>query len=677
MLWNKKIIVLFILTVGVRAETAEAWSPEMVIQMKSISQLDISPSGDLVAFAVREALIEGEKSEYLNQIWLTGTATETPPVQYTFGDKSASRPRFSPDGKHIAFSRDGSEKSQVWIMRTAGGEAWQFSYQKESVIDFKWSPDGQHIAMVMKDPKSEEEETEEEEKRDVILVDQNFKNNHIYLKRFTTEIDTTEADKVTSGSFTVNAFNWSPDGRLIVFSHSEEPTFNSRSITGDISVVTVANKTTTTLVDWPGVDADPLFSPDGKTIAFSSDGGTTERIGLGDCFVVSAKGGKPRKLAETPNRSVGVRGAPGIMQWSKDGKHVYTSDYEGTTTQIYKLDVKGNKIAGLTAYNGVISNPVISSDEKKIVFVGQSTEVPAELYVSDLRKFDPKVLSTFNRNKDWPEITKTERVSWKSKDGLEIEGLLTYPLGYKQGKKYPLALMIHGGPAGVFTETFTGNPSIYVIQYFAEKGYAVLRPNPRGSTGYGKEFRYANFKDWGFGDYEDIMSGVDKTIDMGIADPERMAVMGWSYGGYMTSFLVTRTGRFKAASMGAGLPNLVSMVTTTDIPDYLVAHMGSEIWEDYETYEKHSAIYRIGKVTTPTQVIHGSNDLRVPFTQGQEFYVALKRRGIDTEMVVYPRTPHGPREPKLLMDVSPRIMAWLDKYIDRGQKDVQADGAKP
>ncbi len=677
MLWNKKIIVLFILTVGVRAETAEAWSPEMVIQMKSISQLDILPSGDLVAFAVREALIEGEKSEYLNQIWLTGTATETPPVQYTFGDKSASRPRFSPDGKHIAFSRELSEKSQVWIMRTAGGEAWQFSYQKESVIDFKWSPDGQHIAMVMKDPKSEEEETEKEEKRDVILVDQNFKNNHIYLKRFTTEIDTTEEDKVTSGSFTVNAFNWSPDGRLIVFSHSEEPTFNSRSITGDISVVTVANKTTTTLVDWPGVDADPLFSPDGKTIAFSSDGGTTERIGLGDCFVVSAKGGKPRKLAETPNRSVGVRGAPGIMQWSKDGKHVYTSDYEGTTTQIYKLDVKGNKIAGLTAYNGVISNPVISSDEKKIVFVGQSTEVPAELYVSDLRKFDPKVLSTFNRNKDWPEITKTERVSWKSKDGLEIEGLLTYPLGYKQGKKYPLALMIHGGPAGVFTETFTGNPSIYVIQYFAEKGYAVLRPNPRGSTGYGKEFRYANFKDWGFGDYEDIMSGVDKTIDMGIADPERMAVMGWSYGGYMTSFLVTRTGRFKAASMGAGLPNLVSMVTTTDIPDYLVAHMGSEIWEDYETYEKHSAIYRIGKVTTPTQVIHGSNDLRVPFTQGQEFYVALKRRGIDTEMVVYPRTPHGPREPKLLMDVSPRIMAWLDKYIDRGQKDVQADGAKP
>ena len=217
----------------------------------------------------------------------------------------------------------------------------------------------------------------------------------------------------------------------------------------------------------------------------------------------------------------------------------------------------------------------------------------------------------------------------------------------------------------MFNQSFTGNPGIYTIQYFTNNGYAVLRPNPRGSTGYGKDFRYANFKDWGFGDYEDIMSGVDEVIDMGVADPKRLAVMGWSYGGYMTSFVVTRTDRFKAASMGAGLPNLISMTTTTDIPDYLVAHMGGEFWDDYETYEKHSAMYRIKNVVTPTQILHGENDLRVPFTQGQEFYVALKRRGVQTEMAVYPRTPHGPSAPKLLMDVSPRILNWLDKYIDR------------
>ncbi len=205
-----------------------------------------------------------------------------------------------------------------------------------------------------------------------------------------------------------------------------------------------------------------------------------------------------------------------------------------------------------------------------------------------------------------------------------------------------------------------------MLQYFAQNGFAILRPNPRGSTGYGKEFRYANYKDWGYGDYEDVMSGVDKVIDMGIAHPDSLALMGWSYGGYMTSFIVTRTNRFKAASMGAGLPNLISMVSTTDIPDYLVAHMGSEFWDDYETYEKHSAIYRIKNVTTPTQVIHGARDLRVPFTQGQEFYVALSRRGVPTEMIVYPRTPHGPREPKFVMDVSQRIMKWFNTHLRKG-----------
>ena len=174
-------------------------------------------------------------------------------------------------------------------------------------------------------------------------------------------------------------------------------------------------------------------------------------------------------------------------------------------------------------------------------------------------------------------------------------------------------------------------------------------------------------KDWGFGDYEDLMSGVDKVISMGVASGDSLCLMGWSYGGYMTSFMVTRTGRFKAASMGAGLPDLISMVTTTDIPDYLVAHMGGEYWNDYATYQKHSAVYRIKNVTTPTQVIHGQRDFRVPFTQGQEFYVSLKRLGVPTEMIVYPRTPHGPREPKFVEDVSFRILKWFEKHL-RGKK---------
>jgi dipeptidyl aminopeptidase/acylaminoacyl peptidase len=238
-------------------------------------------------------------------------------------------------------------------------------------------------------------------------------------------------------------------------------------------------------------------------------------------------------------------------------------------------------------------------------------------------------------------------------------------VNYREGSRVPLILNVHGGPAGVFAQSFTGAPSIYMLQTFAQQGYAVLRPNPRGSTGYGKEFRFANVKDWGYGDMDDLMAGVDHVIGMGVAHTDSLLLMGWSYGGYMTSFAVTRTDRFKAASMGAGLPNLISMITTTDIPDYLAGHMDGEFWDDHETFEKHSAMYRIANVKTPTQVIHGANDLRVPFTQGQEFYVALQRRGVATEMIVYPRTPHGPREPKLLMDVTGRILTWFDKHLGR------------
>ncbi|MDZ7715961.1 MAG: prolyl oligopeptidase family serine peptidase [Balneolaceae bacterium] len=190
--------------------------------------------------------------------------------------------------------------------------------------------------------------------------------------------------------------------------------------------------------------------------------------------------------------------------------------------------------------------------------------------------------------------------------------------------------------------------------------------NAEGSTGYGKDFRYANVQDWGFGDYQDLMTGVDKVLDMGVADEDNLFEMGWSYGGYMTSFIVTRTDRFNAVSMGAGLPNLISMVNTTDIPSYLVGHMGGYYWESEEmeeVYERHSAMYRLKEISTPTQIIHGAEDVRVPTSQGQEFYWALDEIGVPTELILYPRTPHGPREPKFIADVPNRIMSWFMQYM--------------
>ena len=652
----KKLLSFTILIIIANAQPKD-WTPELSIKVKSISDLNFS-NNNQIAMVVREALIDGKKSEYLSQIWVSHS-DNSEPTKFTHYEKSSTHPRFSPDGKFLAFLSSRSEKQQIWVMRTNGGEAWQFTFEKQGAGSFKWSPDGNKIAFLMKNPKTEKEEKDEKEKRDVILVDKNFKYSHLYLKTFTTKVDTNKANRITKGEFDITSFNWNPNGRNIVFAQSLEPTFNSRFISGDISLVNVKSKTVRKLITWGGNDRNPIFTPDGKSILFTSDGEKNEPIGFSDVYKVSSNGGKPKKLAETPNRSTN------IIKCSSNSNYVYVSEANRTKSEIYKISLNNKEIRPILNLDGRVSSPNISNDSETIAFVKQELNKPGEVYLSELSNISPKQISNFNSSLEFPKFAKTELLQWSSKDGLEIEGLLTYPAKYNKRKKYPLALIIHGGPAGVFSQSFTGNPSIYMIQYFASKGYAVLRANPRGSTGYGKDFRFANFKDWGFGDYEDIMSGVDKVIDMGIADPERLAVMGWSYGGYMTSFVVTRTDRFKAASMGAGLPNLVSMTTTTDIPDYLVAHMGAEFWEDYETYEKHSAIYRINNVKTPTQVIHGSNDLRVPFTQGQEFYVALKRKGVSTEMVVYPRTPHGPREPKLLMDVSPRILAWLDQFIKR------------
>ena len=654
----KKLLSLSFFIISLSGQALN-WAPELSIQLKKISDLNISDKSNKISFVVREALIEGEKSEYLSQIWVANT-DGSDLVQFTYDKKSNTHPRFSPDGKYLAFISKRSEKPQIWIMNIAGGGPWQFTHEKQGAGAFHWSPNSKTIAFLMKDPETDEEEKNKKEKRDVILVDKNFKYGHIYTKKFNLKSDTSKAERITNGNYDITNFDWNPNGKNIAFSHRPEPTFNSGFVSGDISMVNLSNKKVKSLVTWEGVDSSPSFSPDGKLIAFTSNGGNREAIGLNDIFVIKTNGGKPRKLSETPNR-----GRVGIINWSTDSRYVYIRDLDRTQSQLYKIGVQDKSIDALFDAEGFVSSIAISNDETKIIYVKQTVDKPSEVFSGLLRQIKTKRITDFNISLDLPAVTKTEILQWESKDGLEIEGLLTYPANYNKRKKYPLALIIHGGPAGSFPQTFTGNPGIYVVQYFTSKGYAVLRPNPRGSTGYGKDFRYANFKDWGFGDYEDIMSGVDKVIEMGVADQKRLAVMGWSYGGYMTSFVVTRTDRFKAASMGAGLPNLISMTSTTDISNYLVAHMGDEFWNDYKTYEKHSAIYRIKNVVTPTQILHGENDLRVPFTQGQEFYGALKRKGVSTEMVVYPRTPHGPREPKLLMDVSPRILTWLDKYINR------------
>ncbi len=650
--------------VSVHAGEADRWDPQLGILYRSLSDTAISADGTRVAWVVREPRIEGEDSKFVDQIWVADSdGTSAGGRQFTRGDESSSSPAFSPDGRWLAFLAargDSSDepKAQVWKLSMSGGEAEKLTDAEAGVTSFQWSPDGTKIAYLSPDPQSEEEKTAEKEKTDVILVDRDFKFSHLYSIPAESTGKPVEATRLTEGDFHLTDFDWSPDGSRLVFAFAPDPRINTTGTQQDLAWVLSSGGDVRPLVRRDGVDGTPHYSPDGRSIAFTSHGGRVERVGLADLWLIDADGGTPRALPHTPDRQAS------IVAWAPDGASLIVSEAEHTRRGTLRVGIATGEVNDLPTSapfrEGVTSSPALDATGNTVAWVWQSSDEPQEVYVVAPDDPAPRRISAANQDVPRPPMGATELLSWRSRDDRwEIEGLLTYPVGYRRGDRVPLILNVHGGPSGVFSETFTGSSSIYQIQYFAQLGYAVLRPNPRGSSGYGKDFRYDNIEDWGFGDFDDLMAGVDHVIGLGVADEENLFLMGWSYGGYMTSFAVTRTDRFRAASMGAGLPNLVSMVTTTDIPDYLTQHMGGEFWDDYETYERHSAIYRIANVVTPTQVIHGARDLRVPFTQGQEFYVALQRRGIPTEMIVYPRTPHGPREPKLLMDVSPRIAKWF------------------
>ena len=650
-------ILTMMFVIGLESLTAqqviENWTPEAMVNLPVAGSPELSPDGSMIAYTVRETNMEGDESSFTTHIWVAA-ADGSVNRQFTRGEQSATNPQFSPDGRYLSFISSRHNGRQVYKMYLTGGEAQKITSAENGVGSYAWSPDGSRIAYTTADPKTKEEKTREREKRDVTVVDQNYRFSRIYVQ----SVESDSGKAIYGEDLHTTSFDWSPDGSTIVFAHQPTPRINDR-YEMNISTVPADSGTVSALVHREGTDSSPYFTPNGRSVVFSSHGGQVEGIGLNDLYVVSAAGGEPRALAHTFDRNSSIIGFD-------SAGNVLVREWRKTSSSLYRVPMNGNDPWLITPEDGVYNQFAVNGQGNRIVFTYETPETPREIYYSNLNRFSAQKVSTVFDDISLPEFGLTEVLTWTSNDGMEIEGLLTYPAGYQDGDKVPLILMVHGGPSGVYAQTWTGSGSIYAIQYFAEQGYALLRPNPRGSSGYGKEFRYANFQDWGYGDYEDLMTGVDRVIEMGVADSDQLFEMGWSYGGYMTSWIVTQTDRFKAVSMGAGLSNLVSMVGTTDIPDYLLAHMGGPYWgENMETYERHSAVYFMDDVVTPTQIIHGDGDLRVPLGQGQEFYWALQELGVDTEMILLPRTGHGPTEPKLIAEVSNRILKWFDKYIER------------
>jgi dipeptidyl aminopeptidase/acylaminoacyl peptidase len=489
-------------------------------------------------------------------------------------------------------------------MRANGGEAEMITDAKSGVGGFEWSPDSRSIAFTMADPLTDAEEKNNKGKDDSRWIDENVKMSHLYIVPVAKDsAGKRETRQLTKGSFTVGSgrggreFDWSPDGKSIVFTQTKTPKADDWT-SANVSVVGVTSGEIKALAATGAAESQPSYSPDGKWIALCISDNPATWGGQDRIHIVANTGGTPRALLATYDEQ------PNLIGWSADGKRIYFSEIRGTTTAISAINVETGAVTDIDKGRAVYGAINLNYSRAMFGLTMQNNDVAPEAYVARVDGFAPVKVSAANAGLPKQALGKMEVVRWKSSDGMEVEGILNYPVNYKTGERVPMLLIIHGGPAGVFTQNFAAGPGGYPIAAFNARGYAVLRANPRGSSGYGRKFRYANYKDWGGGDYRDLMTGVDHVIGMGVADQNRLGVMGWSYGGFMTSWVITQTKRFKAASIGAAVTNLMSFTGTADIPAFIPDYMGAQFWDDLEVYRRHSAMFNIKGVSTPSLIQH-------------------------------------------------------------------------
>ena len=657
----KRISLISLLILGlssVIAQTKSNWSPTQTIKHKVISTVRVSPDGGKVVYAVKELkTIEG-KSEFINHLFISDI-NNTNTIQLTQGEKNNINPKWSPDGKKIAFVSNRNGKNNLYCLNLAGGEAERLTDLKTGINDFKWSTTGNQIAFTSSDFETEEETGNKKSGNDWFFMNENFKQGRLHLLQLNKK-DKNGIPQITTLSKEnrhINSFSWSPDDQWIAYAHAASGGVEDNTFC-DISMIKISSGEVKVIANSSVGENQPLFSPDGKFIAYYNLDEKGIWGGKTSVKIFALENGSVQTLADTPN------GPAELIGWSSNGKTIYTLEPFHTSTKIFSLSSDGKQATEwTTGTKGVLSGLELNSKGTHFGFTFQNTSIPQDGYISSTSSFSALKISNINPELTNLPVPKTELISWKSFDGMEIEGLLTYPLNYEAGKKYPFILNIHGGPAGVFSENFIAVSGIYPLAALAENDIFILRPNPRGSNGYGLKFREANHRDWGGGDYKDLMAGVDYAISKGWVDANKMGVMGWSYGGFMSSWIVGHNNRFKVASIGAPAVDLVTQDLTDDIPGFLPSYMEKQPYEDWKVYDDHSPLRFVQNVKTPVLLQHGQADVRVPFSQGIMYYNALKRRGVPVRFLVLPRQPHGPAEPSMILKTAQTNLSWMLHYL--------------
>lgn len=666
------IFAVLALTPGLAAqERPHGWTPEAMMQVKRLDTPRPSPDGRWVAYSARSLDAGAEPQAYRTQILLSPTTGSGSRRALTPADTSSADPQWSPDSKRLAFRSRRNGIMQIQVSRLDGGEADLITQGTGDVRAFAWSPDGRQFAYTMEEPK-----TDEEEKRDRAKArakddarwheEERPRMIRLYVTPLGGEAEGRRAPRpLTPAAQNVTDFDWAPDGSAIAYSHTRSDSAEDWT-TADLSLVNVQSGQMRSLASSPAVEASPKFSRDGKTLAFTLSDAPPCWAYAHRLALLDLASGTARVLPATPDA------VPVLLGWTEDGNRLLVAEPLRVKGAIYTVSVADGGLRRLntepwTVAVGLMvgSGSFVELDPtgRYVGMVVQTNAEPPAIAFSPLAQFAPQVLSRPNENLPAFAMPRTEVVRWKGAKGLDIEGLLTYPLNTEPGAKVPLLVWPHGGPTQSHALTYAANPIFYPVAALAAQGIATLRTNIRGSSGYGRDFRFANMHDWGGADYQDLMAGVDHVIALGIADPERLGIAGWSFGGYMASWTITQTHRFKAASVGAGISDPVSFQGVTDVPGFLADYFGGESWDIQERYRARSAIFHIKGVTTPTLIQHAEGDQRVPISQGYELYRAIKRQGIETRMQVMPRQGHAPAEPLALQRVAEANLDWFSRRL--------------
>ena len=623
--------------------------------MPALSTPRLSPDGTRVAYVVSRADLT--RSVYDTDVWLVRSdgSSDRP---LTRNESADVDPKWSPDGRRIAFlsDRDGG-KSSIWLIDPDGGEARRLTNEPTPIREYQWSPDGKSIAFLRIDEPTTDEDRRAKEKDDPRVVGTR-KHVHLHI----VDVANGTVRRLTNGAFSIwRGFSWSPDGQWIAVDRAPGNTLDDL-YRSDIYLVSVRDRSVKPLVTRPGLDRGPVFSPDGRWVAFTSTG-AHDWLLEHHVHVVPAAGGASRNLSEAYDRT------PEALMWSEDSRSVYFEGPWNTTTQLFRVNVDGNDFANTTNISGVIGDADMRAG--RVTYVQQSLTEPPEVYVGGKRVTNHNAAL---RNRT---VGQTRLIRWKNpKDNLEIEALLTLPVDYTPGMRVPLLTFIHGGPASRFDQGFLGYHGLtYAPQVLAARGFAILRPNPRGTGGYGSAFRRANRNDWAVMPWLDVETGIDKLIAEGIADPKRLGVMGWSYGGYLAAWILGHSDRFRAYSIGAAVTDLLSYHGTADIRDFLPHYFDQRETPDsaldemrhpplsVELLRSQSPAWHLKPTRAKVLIQHGENDDRVPLSQGTLLYRLLDELGVDVTMVVYPRSRHAVPEPKLKMDVMRRNVELFEKHV--------------